>query len=179
MEITETRYPVWMVMEPLADKPGWYGPTYRTEEPDSWNTKYSVPDPESFADHMARYDAIPRVALTREQYEALCNEWGVEPVSDAEMGQYGDNHGDYGMSHYHTVPQNRLTGVAATLCQRRWWAVRDEREVAAANVPTEESAAQPERPSWAARGIRYDEACDRCGTVGEVDNATDCCRGCY
>jgi hypothetical protein len=33
-------------------------------------------------------------------------------------------------------------------------------------------------PKWGASGIRYDEACDRCGREGEVDNTSGLCRRC-
>jgi hypothetical protein len=33
-------------------------------------------------------------------------------------------------------------------------------------------------PKWGASGTRFDEACDRCGREGEVDNDTGRCRRC-
>lgn len=36
----------------------------------------------------------------------------------------------------------------------------------------------PPPPRWGARGVRYDEACERCGREGEVDNTTGLCRRC-
>ena len=39
-------------------------------------------------------------------------------------------------------------------------------------------ATVPVKTGWANRGRRYDEACEQCGKIGEVDNDTGLCRSC-
>lgn len=61
-------------------------------------------------------------------------------------------------------------------------AIADEREAAmrAAREAAEREATAnptPRRP-WGARGVRYDEACENCGKVREVDNDTGLCQKC-
>ena len=35
------------------------------------------------------------------------------------------------------------------------------------------------KTGWGATGTRYDEICDSCGEMSEIDNNNDLCRSCY
>lgn len=164
---------VWVTMERHED--GLYHPTYHLTEQAKWTTAYTVLDPAEFVAHMHRLTTLPSGHLTREQYEQSCAGWEITPASDDDLGNYADEHGDFGMSHYHTNPENRLFGVAASLRQRRWWAVKRTRAEASASAP---KARPVESRPWGSRGIRYDEPCEACGRTGEVDNDTGLCLHC-
>lgn len=86
----------------------------------------AVCDQEAFITHMDDWYSIAGRALSREEYEAACLKFGFEALPDDKLGGYGDNFGDFGMGHYHTVPQNRSLGMMATLGQGRWCGMKKE-----------------------------------------------------
>jgi hypothetical protein len=116
---------VWVKMEPSSTRPGWYSPKFYKSEPDKWVTRYAVTDPDEFISHMESYLSIPE-SLTRPEYETLCIQHGVTPISDHEFNEYAMQYGDFGMSHYHTEPDNRYHGVSMTLHQRRFFTIKRE-----------------------------------------------------
>lgn len=83
---------------------------------------YTIPvsDQDAFIAHMDAWYSITGKPYTREEYEALCLKFGCDVLPDDAIGGYGDQFGDFGMDHYHTIPQNRLHGMSATLAQGRW-----------------------------------------------------------
>lgn len=120
---------VWVTMEPITEgeKIGWSAPTgFHLTEPENWCCQYTVVDPEEFIAHMRRYSRLPKHALSREEYELLCSENGVELCNDDDLDNSGMEYGDFGMSHYHTDPANRKTGIAYTIHQLRYRSLKDE-----------------------------------------------------
>lgn len=75
----------------------------------------------AFLDHMEDwYDICGRV-LSREEYEGEYSRLGLGEVRlDDDLGQYADIYGDYGMDHYHTIPEHRGDGIRGELDQGRW-----------------------------------------------------------
>lgn len=108
--------------------------------------------------------------LARDAYEVACARFGVAARSDRDCD--AARFGDYDLATY------GVEGViAGRLAQRRERALREARERAADSAAA--PAPDPTRPFWGASGVRYDEACDGCGRVTEIDNRTDVCRRCY
>lgn len=89
---------------------------------------YTIPvsDQEAFIAHMDDYYSIVGKSFNRAEYEAACLKFGFEALPDDKIGGYGDTFGDFGMGHYHTVPENRSTGMMATLSQGRWCGLKKE-----------------------------------------------------
>ena len=120
---------VWVTMEPITEgeKKGWFAPTgFHLTKPAKWHECYTVADPEAFIEHMIKYNNLPHHALNRAEYETTCAQNNVEPMEDGALDTYGMENGDFGMSHYHTVRENRQTGIANTIHQLRYRAIRDE-----------------------------------------------------
>lgn len=128
----------------------------------------------------ARYDAAERVTaplrglphtMTRQDYESVCCDLDVEPMTDEAVDSYGVRYGEYTYPHY--APSHIL---AMGLAARRLNGIEAQRR---------ETVSAPERPrptrsfAWGERGVRYDEACWSCGAVADLDNAMDVCRRCY
>jgi len=103
-----------------------------------YNTGWPVAknDLDAFCSHMDDWYSISCKSLSREEYIAACNARNIEPTPDSDIGGYGDTYGDFGMSHYHTVPKNRLPGIIATLKQARWLGMLSENP----NIPQERAA---------------------------------------
>jgi hypothetical protein len=151
------------------------GLVYHEVKPENWFERFDgVFDPDAFIKHARKLQTIPYAELTREQYETLCTEWGVLPVGDEELGDYGDIYGHWFMSHYLTEPANRQIGAERTLRQRRWWAVK-KMKLPQVPVPV---AVPVQRHVWGSNGLRYDEQCDRCRRETTVDNDTGVCSQC-
>lgn len=162
---------VWVTMEPCDDKPGWYAPTgFHLTEPSKWCYSYEVNDPEEFIKHMRRYHNAQGAGLSRQDYEALCAEFKIVPLSDDKLDTYEMHYGDFGMSHYHTKPENREIGIAQTIHQRRYCALKAGQEAKVIQHPDIKCS-----HAWGTYGVRYDEACDVCGQIGKADNITGCC----
>lgn len=107
--------------------------------------------------------------LERDAYEAECARFGVEPKSEDNCDSYAARYGDFDLATY------GLDGVVGwRLAQRRERAIRADRELAAVAAPATDRAARP----WGTGGVRYDEACERCGRVSEVDNTSGVCQRC-
>jgi hypothetical protein len=106
-------------------------------------------------------------SLTRRNYEALARKLRVKVLSDKEIDSYGIRYGDF------TYPQYKAPHIMAmALAFRRLKALDEE--------PREPREVLPGKPApWGSGGVRYDEACDRCGRIGEVDNTTGLCRRCH
>jgi hypothetical protein len=84
-------------------------------------------DLETFKVHMDDwYSLISQGPMSRKDYEEACQKRSIKPFPDDSFGGYGDLFGDFGMSHYHTEPENRLIGIAATLNQKRWYGLLKE-----------------------------------------------------
>jgi len=85
----------------------------------------SKDDLDTFCSHMDDWYSCVG-PFSREEYEKKCQIHGITAVPDVDIGGYGDTYGDFGMSHYHTVPKNRLNALKATLNQGRWWGIQAE-----------------------------------------------------
>lgn len=89
-----------------------------------WHGSYGWPvavgDFEAFCSHMDEWYSVCCKSYSRLEYEEACKRLGVEAVGDDDLGGYGCVYGDYGMYHYHTVPENRKIGLAGILGQGRW-----------------------------------------------------------
>jgi len=83
-------------------------------------------DTESFCDHMDDWYSICSCELTRKDFEEACISRGIDLISDDNIGGYAESYGDFGMSHYHTVPENRKSAITNTLIQRRWFTMQRE-----------------------------------------------------
>lgn len=84
-------------------------------------------DLEGFYEHMdVWYTVLLMNSLTRKEYEGLCTEYKIDSVPDEAIGGYGDKFGDYGMEHYHTIPENRRSGLLGTFNQLRWYGILKE-----------------------------------------------------
>ena len=84
-----------------------------------WHIKVS--DKEAFLEHMKQWFSIVGRTLTRTEYEEAYKQFDLgPPKSDDDLGNYGNCYGDFGMSHYHTMPENRKAGMIGTLDQNRW-----------------------------------------------------------
>jgi len=107
---------------PIEGQPGMI---YAWSHSTGWPIQES--DLEAFKAHMDDWYSILRQGpLTRSNYETACQLRGITPTPDDQIGTYGDTYGDFGMSHYHTVPENRQTGIEATLNQKRWQGMLQE-----------------------------------------------------
>lgn len=107
----------------------WEGPIghFSKTEPSKWHMRYSVDDPDAFIKHMKDYHSILSFAsLSREQYEQLCKKFGIDAQPDETLENYGTKYGNFGMAHYHTDPKNRKNGLAGTLHQKRYYALKKE-----------------------------------------------------
>lgn len=114
--------------------------------------------------------------LTREAYEAECARLGVEALSDRDIDSYA--------IHYLEVSP-LLDGARAyaryALARRRLKPIVAEKEAQRTSrlaALEARARAMPPRP-WAQGGVRYDEACDQCHRISEVDNDTGLCQRCY
>jgi len=105
---------------------------------------------------------------SREEYEACCARLGVSALSDVDCQGYGVRYGDFDHFTYDEETRARMA-----LARRRMLAL-DAEEAARPQDPEPE----PIRRAWGAAGIRYDEACEACHRVTEIDNDTDRCRRC-
>ena len=136
--------------------------------------------------------AIP-MRLSREEYKTQCAAWGVEAHPDADLGDYGDQYGEYWGIPYDaetdeevaylgdgsTAEQCRRNGVERLLRQRRFFALERERETAregsASGTTSGPAGATPaERP--AIEGQLWEE-CPRCGRE-PVYMPSHLCTGC-
>jgi len=147
---------VWQTNEMRED--GKFQFVYHTVEPERWIYAYSVPDPDAFILHLKRYEAIPYRALSRVEYEMLCAEYGVTPNADKDLfPSYGLKYGDFGMSHYHTLTENRQAGIEGTIHQRRSWGIEREKKDEKTGV-----SVQPPTPEVKKTGQLW-EPCPKCG----------------
>lgn len=107
-------------IEPIKDHPGF---VY------VWSNSRGYPvkedDIQAFIGHMDDWYSI-NGAFSREQYEEECHKRNITPVSDDDIGGYGDTYADWGMSHYHTVPEYRKNGIEGSLRQCRWAGIKQE-----------------------------------------------------
>lgn len=96
------------------------------DEPPTWHERYTVEDgtEKAFIQHMEEYYSLLGPALDRKEYESLCKIHSVEPQKDSSLDTYGMKFGDFGMSHYHTNPDNWEAGIANTIHQRRYRAIK-------------------------------------------------------
>lgn len=107
-------------IEPIKDIPGY---VYVWSSGRGWPVKGD--DVQTFIEHMDDWYGISG-AYSREQYENECLKRGIEPVSDDDIGGYGETYGDWGMYHYHTIPENRKHGIDGMLRQCRWAGIKKE-----------------------------------------------------
>ena len=83
-------------------------------------------DVESFCNHMDDWYSICSREFTRDEFEKESVSRDIDPIPDDNIDGYGYYYGDFGMSHYHTVPENRKQGIISTLIQRRWFTMLKE-----------------------------------------------------
>ena len=122
-------------------------------------------DLDAFCVHMDGWYSISNRTLSRQEYEQACRDRGIDPVQDLDIGGYGDVYGDFGMDHYHTVPENRIFGIKATLNQGRWAGMLSENPDI-----VEERREEAMRCSEVARieGLRKDYPIDLGAWIGSV-----------
>jgi hypothetical protein len=118
---------------------------------------------EAMQTRVAVVEQYPRL-LSREDYEAACRECGARTLTDEECDSYGVRYGNFCFPQY--TPDHI---VEMGLAYRRLLAMDQARETAPKPTPT------PVSWKWGARGTRYDEACEHCGKISEVDNVHGCC----
>ncbi|PLY00572.1 MAG: hypothetical protein C0622_08520 [Desulfuromonas sp.] len=118
---------VWTTMEKTPEG-RFMESGYHLEEPANPYRRFTVDDPEEFIAHMRRFNSIPKTALPRDQYEKICDEFGVKPVSDSELDIFGTTFTTLGTSnyHFHTEPENRELGISNTIHGLRYRAIRTE-----------------------------------------------------
>ena len=109
-------------IEPVKDHPGMI---YVWSHGTGWPIQES--DLEAFKTHMDDWYSINgHGPMSRQDYEEACKLRSLPPTPDDDLGGYGCTYGDFGMSHYHTVPENRQAGIEATLAQKRWLGMLQE-----------------------------------------------------
>ncbi len=116
---------VWTTMEKNAD--GRFAETgFHMNEPEKWYRFFTVNDPEDFIAHMKRFHSLPKKALSRDAYEAVCQEVGVKPATDQDLEFYGTTYSTIGTSNYHlhTEPENREAAIANALHTLRYREIR-------------------------------------------------------
>jgi hypothetical protein len=121
---------------------------------------------EKFAAAMADVPAL----LSREQYEAACARLGVTPGADPES-TYSARYYDYAVGGFRSLSLERQIALELSLRRGRLMAADEDAMPVPASVVT--------RRDFGMHGIRYDEACDNCGRITEVDNSTGRCRRCH
>lgn len=109
------------------------------------------------------------VLLTRAQYDAACIRLEITPEPDPES-TYSARYYDYGVGRFTSLPLNRQIALELSLRRGRQLAADEDAMPVSPPVATHHV--------WGSRGTRYDEACDNCGVVTEIDNNTDRCRRC-
>lgn len=130
-------------------------------------------DARSHAAELARAEGYP---VTREKYERICAALGVAPIADGELyrsldGLYRTDPGHHHLAGLRGEQASRERDAAEAEALR----VREEAEWQAYQARRARGEPEPARRAWGAGGVRYDEACGRCGRVGEVDNDTGLC----
>lgn len=122
-------------------------------------------------DERVQFLSSLRQSLSRSDYEAKCEEFGIVPQDDAKTLKYS-----FGVfaDHHYAQAENFKSGVAGQLAQGRAWAIDAEAKQQPQKFSTQGEDIRP----WGAVGIRYDEECDKCGKIGEVDNSTGICEKC-
>lgn len=125
---------------------------------------------------IARQDAIEHVKglivaerwqVTRECYERLCAAIGATPIADADLYrslQALDA----------TDPGHRF--LAAHRGERAHREADEARRAERERAETERRHVPAPRRACGSGGVRYDERCELCGRVGEVDNGTGLCQ---
>lgn len=147
---------VYVTMEPSKDKPGFYSPTgFHLEEPTNWVYAYRVCDPNDFIKHMQVYASIPKRKLNRDEYEKICEKFNIPSMTNEELLTHSDSleFGDFGMDHYHIDPQNRNFGIANTIHQNRYLALK--KEIPEEKIETKEYPLRKEGQLF--------ESCEKCG----------------
>lgn len=107
-------------IEPIKDHPGY---VYVWSNSTGWPVKED--DVQAFTEHMDDWYSI-HGSFSRIRYEEECLKRGIEPVPDDDIGGYGDTYANWGMSHYHTVPENRKYGIEGMLRRCRWIGIKEE-----------------------------------------------------
>jgi len=105
--------------------------------------------------------------LTRVEYEQATSELRVKCWDDADMTSYGLKYGDF------RFPDNTAdycVEITLASARRRGWLKEQPKKEA--KIP------QDSVKAWGQSGVRYDEACEGCKTVSEIDNNTALCRKC-
>ena len=119
---------VWTTMEKKAD--GRFAEAgYHTTEPEHWYRCFTVEDPEEFIIHLRRFNSIPRIPLSRDEYEKVCYEFGVTPATESDLDFYGTTYSTIGTKNYHlhTNPENREAAMANAIHNLRYKSIAKSR----------------------------------------------------
>lgn len=112
---------VWTTME--KNENGRYEESgFHTTEPDSWLRCINVDDPQEFITHMRRFRAIPSTPLSKDEYEAMCKEFGASPLEGSELDFYGTTSSSMGTNNYrlHADPETRHLATVNRIHELRY-----------------------------------------------------------
>ena len=115
---------IWTTME--KNENGRYEETgFHTREPEQWFRCINVDDPEDFIVHMRNFRKLPLTPLSREEYETLCEEYGVSALADSELGFYGITSSSMGTNNYrlHANSDTRSVAVSNKINELRYRAI--------------------------------------------------------
>jgi len=115
---------VWTTIE--KDENGRYVESgFHTTEPENWLRCINVDDPEEFITHMRRFRSIPSAPLSRDNYEEVCKEYGIDPLDESALDFYGTTSSSMGTNNYrlHSNADTRGLATANRIHELRYRAI--------------------------------------------------------